>query len=122
MSWKRHGSVMSSVMNGKGLPLRLHCQGSWSVWPCVCLTSTISHGTLSLEEKRDDQVNTGCCSGSAAQVITRVAARQHRTSMEGGEASLVRNPPSLPLPSLYRKRTCHESVTSGRARPARSGA
>jgi hypothetical protein len=26
MSRKRHESVMSSVMNGKGLPMRLHCQ------------------------------------------------------------------------------------------------
>ncbi|MFL5592346.1 MAG: hypothetical protein ACJ8DI_32510 [Ktedonobacteraceae bacterium] len=85
---------MSSVMNGKGLPMRLHgSTGSWSVRPCACLTSTISHGTLSLEEKGEDQVNTGCFSGSAARVITRVAARQHRTSMEGGEASLVRNAP-----------------------------
>jgi len=92
---------MSSVMNGKGLPMRLHgSTGSWSVRPCACLTSTISHDTLSLEEKELDRVDTGCFSGSAVRAITRAAAGQPRTSREGGEAELVRNPPSPPLPSF----------------------
>src|SRR6266516_2317950 len=45
-------------------------------------------------------MNTGCFSGSAARVMAHAPARQPRTSREGGEASLVRNAPSLPLPSL----------------------
>ncbi len=53
---------------------------------------------LLYSEKGEEQVNTGCFSGSAARAIIRAAARQPRTSREGGEASLVRNAPSPPLP------------------------